>query len=134
MNRSKLRDPRHWDKMRAAGSVETIEAARARARTMAPTPGVGDPAYFGSAKSIPAGFTIAIDIEGLNEDAISFGRLSDIPESVTVPQAARALGVHPTTVRRRLARETYEGTQDGPTWSITDLKIREAVARHDLEG
>ena len=48
-------------------------------------------------------------------------------KAVTVSQAA-ALGVHPPTVRRHLARGTYQGTQDGPTWTITDPAILEAVA------
>ena len=48
--------------------------------------------------------------------------------STTVPEAARALGVHPTTVRRRLARGTYQGTQDtNGMWSVTDPTILEVV-------
>jgi hypothetical protein len=153
MNRSKLRDPRHWDKMRAAGSVETIETAHRRVdlgglghllvhltfeakteiKLSAGWPmGVADLAdaleadepapFIGRPSEVAAAITA-------EEDA----RILGVPASVTVPQAARALGAHPTTIRRRLARGTYQGTQDGSTWTITDLEIREAVARHLLE-
>lgn len=57
-----------------------------------------------------------------------------LPPWVTLNQAATALGVHTTTIGRRLKRGTYEGAraEDG-TWMITDSAVIAAVA-NDLDG
>jgi len=92
MNKSKLRSPQHWAKMRRAGGVETIAAAHDRANRSEP---VAKPS---------------------------------MPTSVTVSEASYALGIHTSTVRRRLVRGMYKGwSDDNGKWVITDPDVIEAV-------
>jgi hypothetical protein len=182
LNRSKITDPRMWDRWHAAGSVEGMDAAYARAVARAidpnfqpmnrprfkaeteikmygdialssgfrldaaevadllkaddPVPMIGRPSEVAAAIAADVNTRILDNLEITHVSLIDEDKLINPATvvhvvkaaSVTVPDAASALGVHPTTIRRRLARGTYKGDQDANgVWTITDPEIVAAV-------
>lgn len=179
MNKSKISNPRNWDGWRAAGALEGMAAARARALAAATrtirtgwsmdaeemvaaldadesVPFIGRPSEVAEAIAADARAVHASkysrDGETFEDQATRIKTALDeavlppvtellgavveaveavpfMPLAVGVEEAARALGVHPTTVRRRLARGTYQGTRSWNTWSITDPTVIAAVVK-----
>lgn len=66
----------------------------------------------------------------MSERASRSRRLPVQPRSYSVPQAARALGISPTTVRRWIRRGTLPASREGPRgFRIREEDLEQASAR-----
>ena len=127
MNKSKIKDPRQWDKWRAAGAVEGMGAAVARAALADVTSveELADLSALNTSRPMPAvevkaGWSMdgAELADALEEDAPTpFGRPSEVAAAITAEGDAR---IAATVVVSPTVPE-----------SVT---VPEAVARHNLEG